>query len=297
MDALRTPDDRFSSLEDWPFAPQYLESFPHGMRLHYIDEGPSDAEDVFLCLHGEPTWSYLYRKMIPVFVEAGARVVAPDWFGFGRSDKPKDDAAYTFEFHRETMIHVVEALDLKRITLVVQDWGGILGLTLPATHPDRIARLLIMNTALAIGTTPSKGFLDWRDYMANTPDLDVAKLMGRAINGASEGTLAAYAAPFPGAGYKAGVRRFPAIVPTAPDAPGAAIAREAGKWWSTEWSGKSFMAIGAQDPVLGPPVMKMMRSVIKNCPEPLVLENEGHFVQESGEVVARAALKSFAEAS
>lgn len=292
MDAYRTPDDRFANLEDWPYEPKYLESFKDGMRLHYVDEGPRDGH-VFLCLHGEPTWSYLYRKMIPVFLEAGGRVVAPDWFGFGRSDKPVDDAVYTFDFHRETMVAFTEHLGLEKVTLVCQDWGGLLGLTLPATHPDLVERLIVMNTALAVGVNPGKGFIAWRDYVANNPDFDVRGLMGRSIENPSEATLDAYNAPFPVPESKAGVRTFPALVPTSPDMPGASVSRKAGEFWSTQWSGKSFMAIGAKDPVLGPKVMNMLRKVIKGCPEPLMIEDQGHFVQESGDVVARAALKSF----
>lgn len=292
MDYFRTPDERFANLEDWPYEPKYLEGLRDGLRLHYVDEGPRGG-DVFLCLHGQPTWSYLYRKMIPVFTAAGGRVLAPDWFGFGRSDKPIDDAVYTFDFHRQTLVAFIEATGLKKVTLVCQDWGGLLGLTLPVTHPDLIERLIIMNTALGTGASPGKGFLEWRDYVANHPDLDVEGLMRRAIPGASEGTIAAYGAPFPTPESKAGVRRFPAIVPIAPDMEGAEISREAAKWWATRWSGPTFMAVGAQDPVLGPPVMKMMQGLIRGCGEPLVLQDAGHFVQEAGDVVAKAALEAF----
>ncbi len=294
MDAYRTPDERFADLEDWPYEPRYLDDLQDGLRLHYVDEGPRDGH-VFLCLHGEPTWSYLYRKMIPVFLEAGGRVVAPDWFGFGRSDKPTEDAVYTFDFHRATMMAFIERLGLEKVTLVCQDWGGVLGLTIPATHPELVERLIIMNTALAVGMDPGKGFKDWRDYVANNPDFDVRKLMSRSIPNANEATLDAYDAPFPVPESKAGVRRFPAIVPISPDMPGATLSQQAASFWSTQWSGPSFMAIGVQDPVLGPAVMKMLRRVIKGCPEPLMLEDAGHFVQESGEVVARAALESFGQ--
>ncbi len=295
MDALRTDDARFANLPDFPFAPRYAHDLPgyDGLRMHYLDEGPRDGH-VFLCLHGEPSWSYLYRKMIPVFVAAGGRVIAPDFFGFGRSDKPVDDAAYSFGFHRGALMAIIEHLQLSRFTLVCQDWGGVLGLTIPATHPDVIARLIVMNTALAIGVHPGKGFIEWRDYVANTPDFDVAGLMKRAIPSLRDEEARAYDAPFPTARHKAGVRTFPALVPISADMPGADLAKKAGLFWSTQWAGASFMAIGKQDPVLGPKVMNTLRQMIRGCPEPLVLEDAGHFVQESGDVVAKAALARFA---
>jgi haloalkane dehalogenase len=294
IESLRTPDERFAELPDWPYEPHYIDDLPgyEGLRLAYVDEGPADGP-VVLCLHGQPTWSYLYRKMIPVFVEAGHRVLAPDWFGFGRSDKPIADEVYTWGFHHKTMLAFVERLGLERITLVCQDWGGLLGLTLPVTHPELIERLIIMNTALAVGTDPGQGFRDWLAYVEAKPDFDVAGLMKRSIPGASDELATAYAAPFPDARYKAGVRRFPLLVAIEPDMEGADTARQAASFWSTRWSGPSFMAVGAQDPVLGPKVMKMMRAMIRGCPEPLVLEDQGHFVQESGDVVARAALAAF----
>jgi haloalkane dehalogenase len=291
--ALRTDDSRFADLPDFPYPAHYLDDLPgyEGLRMAYIDEGPSDGE-VVLCLHGEPTWSYLYRKMIPVFTAAGMRVVAPDFYGFGRSDKPTDDAVYTFDFHRDALLGFVRALDLSRCTLVVQDWGGMLGLTLPVDEPDRIARLLVMNTGLGVGAEPGPGFMAWRDYMAKTPDLDVGKLMQRSVPGLSDAEAAAYSAPFPGPEYKAGVRRFPQLVPTGPDDDGVATARAAAAWWSEEWDGPTFMAVGMQDPVLGPPVMAWLRKLIRGCPEPMQVD-QGHFVQESGDEIARAALAAW----
>ena len=179
METLRTPDERFAVLPGFPYEPHYLEDlegYP-GLRLHYVDEGPADADEVFLCLHGEPTWSYLYRKMIPVFRQAGARVVAPDWFGFGRSDKPTDDAVYTFSFHRNTLLRFVERLDLRNITLVCQDWGGLLGLTAPVDLPDRFKRLLVMNTAIPVGHAISDGFAGWKAFAAQFHDVPVAGLI------------------------------------------------------------------------------------------------------------------------
>jgi haloalkane dehalogenase len=293
---LRTPDERFVDLPDFPYTPIYIDDLKgfEGLRLHYVDEGPQSADRIFLCLHGEPTWSYLYRKMIPVFTAAGHRVVAPDFFGFGRSDKPVDEAVYTFDFHRSMLIAFIEHLNLKNLTLVCQDWGGILGLTLPMDMGDRFPRMLIMNTALATGDIQlSKGFLDWRVWAKDNPDLSPGRLMHLTCPHLSDAECAAYEAPFPDVKYKAGVRRFPQIVPDQPDSPGAELSRSARKWLRNEWAGQVFMAVGMQDPVLGPPVMKALRNEIRNSPEPYEHPEAGHFVQEWGEEIARESLKAF----
>lgn len=292
MKALRTPDERFANLPDYPFAPHYFEG-ASGLRMHYLDEGARDAP-VALCLHGQPTWSYLYRRMIPAFLAAGTRVVAPDFFGFGRSDKPEEEATYTFEFHRNSLIDLIEALDLKRVTLVCQDWGGLIGLTLPMDMPGRFERLLVMNTALGTGDVPlGEGFLAWRAFSNSKPDMDVAALMKRSEPRLSDAEAAAYAAPYPDARYKAGVRRFPNLVPDHSDAGGAALSRRARDFWSKEWTGPTFMAVGMKDPVLGPPAMRMLRKVIRGCPPPLELPEAGHFAQEAGAVIVEAAMASF----
>lgn len=292
MDRLRTPDQHFTDLPDWPYAPRYIDTLTgyDGLRVHYVDEGPKDADRVFLCLHGQPTWSYLYRKMIPPLLESGARVIAPDWLGFGRSDKPVNDADYTFNFHRNLMIAFIKALDLKNITLVVQDWGGVLGLTLPHEMPERITRLLVMNTAIAAGQSAGKGFEDWRAYNAANPDLNIAALMARATPILTQAEAAAYAAPFPDVTYKAGVRRFPDMVMTSPEMEGVDHSKAAIDFLQNRWTGDSFMAIGLQDPVLGPTVMKWLHSIIKNCPEPMEIPQGGHFLQEWGAPIAQAAL-------
>jgi haloalkane dehalogenase/tRNA(adenine34) deaminase len=187
-------------------------------------------------------------------------------------------------------------LELENITLVCQDWGGILGLTLPMDMTDRFSRLLIMNTTLGTGDVKlSKGFLDWRAYVRSRPDLDVAALMRRSIPGLGVEEAAAYAAPFPDVTYKAGVRRFPELVPDRPDAQGAALSRKAREWLRDKWTGQVFMAVGMKDPVLGPPVMQALRNDIWNCPEPYEHSEAGHFVQEWGEEVARRALSAFDE--
>ena len=293
--AQRTPEERFADLPGWLWAPRYIEDLPGfaPLRLHYIDEGPADAEHTFLCIHSEPSWAYLYRRIIPQFLASGARVVAPDFFGFGRSDKPVDDAVYTTDFHRQTLIAFIGRLGLQNVTLVVQDWGGLLGLTLPLAYPSRFARLIVMNTMLATGENLSPGFLAWRDYAAKNPDLPVGALIRRGTPHLTDAETAAYDAPFPDQSFKAGVRRFPQLVPSTPDAPFAQISQQARDWWRTTWRGPSFMAVGMADPVLGPPVMAELRSQIRGCPAPLEIAGGGHFVQEWGEEIARAALAHF----
>jgi haloalkane dehalogenase len=296
MQLLRTPDERFADLPGYSFAANYIDDLPnvHGCRVHYLDEGPVDADVTWLCLHGEPTWSYLYRKMIPVFVAAGHRVIAPDFIGFGRSDKPVDDSVYTFDFHRNMLLAFIDRLGLTNIHLVCQDWGGLLGLTLPMSRAEQFSALLVMNTGLGTGDVPlGKGFLAWREYARNNPDLDVAKLMRNSTPILSDEEAAAYAAPFPDSSYKAGVRRFPDMVADNPDAPGTDISRQAREWWQHEWQGKSLMAIGMQDPVLGPPAMNFLHQFIRNCPAPIEVADAGHFVQEWGEDIAAAAVQTF----
>lgn len=301
--ALRTPDDRFENLPDWSYNPNYIENLPgyEGLRMHYVDEGPKDAV-TFLCIHGEPSWSYLFRKMGPVFTGAGHRFVAVDLFGFGRSDKPVDDEVYTYHFHRNALLAFVEKLDLKNICLVVQDWGGVLGLTLPMAAPDRYSRLIIMNTGLPAGENAGEGFAAWRAFNRANPDLDVGGLMKRATSIMTDDEAAAYDAPFPDQSYKGGVRRFPELVMmregkdkplTDISSEGVETSLKARKFWSEDWTGDSYMAIGMQDPVLGPPVMKMMAAMIKGCPEPVEVAEAGHFVQEWGEPIAKEALKKF----
>jgi pimeloyl-ACP methyl ester carboxylesterase len=298
MDVVRTPDERFERLDGFPFEPRYVDDLPgfDGLRMATVDEGPANSDRVFLCLHGEPTWSYLYRKMIPLFLDSGARVVAPDFFGFGRSDKPVDDAVYTYGFHRRSLLAFIERLDLEHVTLVVQDWGGILGLTLPMEMPDRIDRLLIMNTALPTGEHPlGDGFESWRAFVAGRPDLEVGRLMQYAVPGLTDAAANGYDAPFPDVRSKAGVRRFPELVPRTPDMEGADVSKASLEFLGTRFQGQVFMAVGAQDPVLGPPVMHALRRAIPSCPEPMMLEEAGHFVQEDGERVAVAALESFGD--
>jgi pimeloyl-ACP methyl ester carboxylesterase len=295
IEALRTPDDRFANLPGYAFAPHYRDDLPgyEGLRVHYLDEGPRDAAVTFLCLHGQPAWSYLYRKMIPIFAAAGRRVIAPDLLGFGRSDKPVDEAVYTFDFHRGMLRAFIAALDLRNIALVCQDWGGILGLTIPPEMPDRFTRLLVMNTTIPVGEPVSEGFDRWRTFNRGQTDLDIAGLFRRSQPDLSAEEAEAYAAPFPDARFKAGVRRFPELVMTDPGMDGIAEAKRALEFWRVEWSGTTFMAIGMTDPVLGPDVMARLRTAIRGCPQPLQIVDGGHFVQEKGTTIARAALTAF----
>lgn len=295
-DALRTPDERFATLPGYPWQSRYLADLPSlaGLRLHYVDEGPPGAPRTWLCLHGNPSWSYLYRKMIPVFLAAGDRVVAPDLIGFGRSDKPKREAAHSFRWHREVLLELVERLDLHDVVLVVQDWGGLLGLTLPMADEHRYAGLLVMNTMLGTGDQPlGAGFRAWREMCAKKPDFGVGRLFARGNPHLSAAECAAYDAPFPDRGHRAALRAFPAMVPDHPDADGAAVSRHARDFWKHRWSSQTMMAIGAQDPVLGPRVMQGLRAVIRGCPQPMVVEQAGHFVPEHGAPIAQVAVGYF----
>jgi tRNA(adenine34) deaminase len=295
-DALRTPDTAFADLPDYPWQPRYVNDLPSiaGLRMHYLDEGDANAPLTWLCLHGNPAWSYLYRKMIPVWLAAGHRVVAPDLIGFGKSDKPKKDSFHQFETHRQSLLDLIERLDLQRVVLVVQDWGGILGLTLPMAAPERYKGLLVMNTTLATGEAPlSAGFLAWRDWCQSQPLFDVGKLFARGNRSMTPAETAAYNAPFPDKGYRAALRAFPPMVPEFADSPGAAISRQARDFWRNDRHGQTFMAIGQQDPVLGEPVMRQLQGQIKGCLEPMLLPDAGHFVQEQGRAIAEAAVRHF----
>ena len=291
---LRTPEDRFTNLPDYNFESNYIEGLQgyDGLRGHYLDEGNSESEEVFLCLHGEPTWSYLYRKMIPVFSRHGFRSIAPDLIGFGKSDKPTDENAYTFEFHRNYLLKFIEKLGLNNITLVCQDWGGLLGLTLPLEIQSRFKRLIIMNTGLLTEPVTQPAFLDWKSDLLASDDLQLDEFMKKYAPTLSEQEAQAYAAPFPDSSYQAGVRKFPKIV-ASPDQKCIEISSQAFPFWSNDWDGETFMAIGMKDKMLGPEVMNFMQTVIKGCPAPLEVTEAGHFVQEFGEMVAERALDHF----
>ena len=306
---LRTPEERFADLPGFPYAPSYVDDLPgyQGLRMAYIDEGPSDAP-VALCLHGEPSWSYLYRRMIPVFLEAGMRVVAPDLFGFGRSDKPVDRKLFTYSWHRQSLLNLVERLNLRDVTLVCQDWGGVLGLTLPMEAATRYARLLVMNTSLPLepgagmiaedvfsGRPPETGFGKWRAMAAAAEDMPIGALIQRAAGSGvdmSEAEVAAYDAPYPDKSYKAAALAFPELVPLRADMDGYATGQAAKLFWN-RWQKPAFMAIGPEDTVIPPAAMHALRREINGCSEPYIVEGASHFLQEKGEEIARAALSYY----
>ena len=294
---LRTADARFEDLPGYPWAPRYTSGLPalRGLRLHYLDEGPPDAPVTWLCLHGNPAWSYLYRHMIPVFAGAGHRIVAPDLPGFGRSDKPTDVAQHRFGWHRQVLLEFVEALDLAGVRLVVQDWGVLLGLTLPMAAPHRYRGLLVMNTWLATGAEPlPEGFVQWRAMCRSRPDFSIARLFARGNPQMSEAECAAYDAPFPTLDHRAATQAFPEMVPERPEDDGAAVSRQAQVFWSQHWSGRSMMAVGVQDPVFTPARMERLRAGIRGCPPAMLVAEAGHFVQEHGASIAREALHRLA---
>lgn len=231
MQYLRTPDTRFENLADYAFAPNYLtvdDTEGGQLRVHYLDEGSRTADPV-LVMHGEPTWSYLYRHMIPVFAGAGHRVIAPDLVGFGRSDKPTQRTDYTYQRHVDWMADVLRQLDLRNITLVCQDWGGLLGLRLLALMPDRFARVVVANTALPTGDRPmSAAFESWRRYSQEVPEFRAGRIVhGGTVSGLTDAEVAAYDAPYPDQSYCAGARQFPILVPTTPDDPASSANRAA----------------------------------------------------------------------
>jgi tRNA(adenine34) deaminase len=298
-DALRPQEDWFEGLPNYPWEPHYVSQLPslNGLRLHYLDENHESAQPqqmTYLCLHGNPAWSYLYRKMIPVFTAHGHRVVAPDLIGFGKSDKFKKASQHNFMFHRDVLLEFVKHLDLKRVILVVQDWGGLLGLTLPMAMTERFAGLLVMNTTLATGQAPlSDGFLSWRRWCRDNPDFEVGKLFARGNKHLSAAECDAYNRPFTERGHRAALHAFPPMGPELQSSEGADISARALTFWRDEWQGQSLMAIGTQDPVLGVDVMRNLHQNIRNCPEPMMLNHAGHFVQEHGQIIAESAVHHF----
>lgn len=231
MEVLRTPEERFADLGDYPFAPHYLtitDADGTDLRIHYVDEGPRDAPPVLL-MHGEPSWSYLYRKFIPGLVARGHRVVAPDLIGFGKSDKPAARTDYTYERHVAWMGAWLTALDLNRITLFCQDWGGLIGLRLVAAFPERFARLVLANTGLPVGTAVSEGFNAWLGFSQSAPHFPVGFIVDAGTTRElSSREVAAYDAPFPDESFKEGARQFPTLVPISPEH--ASVAENLAAW-------------------------------------------------------------------
>lgn len=294
MSIIRTPDERFQNLPGFPYQPHYVEL--NGARVHYVDEG---AGEVVLCLHGEPSWSYLYRKMIPV-LSLRRRVVAPDFIGFGRSDKYTELSDYTYKMHRDTIVGFIEQLDLKNITIVVQDWGGLIGLRVVSLIPDRFARLVIMNTGLPTGDGPlPPAFLAWRNFAKNSPDLPVGQIVRGSFVKADGGqpvgcgdclspeVIAAYDAPFPGPEYQAGARAFPLLVPEKPTDEAAPELKAAQAFLMT-WQKPAFALFSDGDAITrgGDLYFRAIIPTAKTQPH-IVIKGAGHFLQEEkGEEVA-----------
>jgi len=281
LPVLRTPDERFASLSEYPFAPNYVET-ADGLRVHYLDEGPSSSAPVLL-LHGEPTWSYLYRTMIPVLVAAGHRCFAPDLVGFGRSDKPSQQADYSYQRHVDWMSEVLlDRLDLGDITFFGQDWGGLIGLRLLAAQPDRFARGVIANTGLPTGDHPmSEAFSAWKQFVHDSAEFRIGNVLARAAVGTlSPEVIAAYDAPFPDESYKAGARAFPTLVPVAPDDP--AHEANCAAWEVLDRFEKPFLcAFSDGDPIF----LGAEHQFIDRVPgaaglDHPTIEGAGHFVQE-----------------
>jgi len=295
MEAFRTPDARFANLPGYSFTPHYITA--GDLRIHYVDEGPRAAAPVLL-LHGEPSWSYLYRKMIPVLTAAGHRAVAPDLVGFGRSDKPVQRADYTYQRHVDWMRAVIETLDLRGITLVCQDWGGLIGLRLAAEHGERFARIVAANTFLPTGDVPAgDAFKAWRKYSQETPEFHVGGIVrGGCATDLSPEVIAAYDAPFPDERSKAGARQFPVLVPTSPDDPAAPANRKA---WEVlrRWPKPFLTAFSDMDPITRGADRLLQEEIPGATGQPhTTIVGGGHFLQEDkGEELARVVVDFIAK--
>jgi haloalkane dehalogenase len=292
MNILRTPDDRFANLPGFAFEPHYVDV--DGLRMHYVDEGPRDTAPVLL-LHGEPSWCYLYRKMIPVLTGAAHRAIAPDLIGFGRSDKPGERSDYTYQRHVDWLAAFVEALELSDVTLVCQDWGGLIGLRVAAEHEERFARIVAANTFLPTGDRPpGDAFMRWQKFSQEAPEFHIGRIVnGGCVSDLSEEVIAAYDAPFPDDSYKAGARQFPMLVPTSPDDP----ASEAnGAAWEVlrRWEKPFLTAFSDNDPVTRGADRLFQAEVPGTKGQPhTTIAGGGHFLQEDkGEELA-AVVNSF----
>ena len=291
MNILRTPDSRFENLLDWPFKPHYTQitdaATGQSLRLACVDEGPRDGPTVLL-MHGEPTWSYLYRHIIPKLVELGCRVVAPDLIGFGRSDKLAERNDYTYERHVAWLSTWLTTMDLQEITLFCQDWGGLLGLRLVAAFPERFARVLAGNTVLPVGTDPGKGFMDWLAYSQTTNDLPIGQIVTMGVTRKlSRDEIAAYDAPFPDASYKAGACQFPTLVPITPQH--ASVAENLAAWRVLAAFDKPFItAFSDNDPVTKGADLVFQKRISGAKGQAHVTLRGGHFLQEDSpdEIVA-----------
>lgn len=279
MDILRTPDDRFDGLDGYPFAPHYVDA--DGIRIHYVDEGPADAAPVLL-LHGEPSWSYLYRTMIPPLVDAGHRCIAPDLVGFGRSDKPSAMEDYSYQRHVDWMRALIVSLDLRRIVLFGQDWGGLIGLRLAAESEDRFARVAAANTFLPTGDIPAgEAFLAWKHYAATTDRFHIGGIVkGGCVSDVGQAVIDGYDAPFPTEELKAGARAFPGLVPVTPDDPASDANRAAWKVLAA-WEKPFLTLFSDSDPITRGADRFLQRAVPGCTGQPhATIEKAGHFLQE-----------------
>lgn len=288
MTVLQTPEDRFINLPGYPFAPHYAEVAP-GLRMHYVDEGDPEAP-VVLLLHGEPSWSYLYRKMIPGIVAAGYRAIAPDLIGFGKSAKPTERADYTYQTHLKWLSNLLVLLDLKDIHLFCQDWGGLLGLRIALDMEDRFASITASNTTLPNGKVPMPpAFKQWQDFSQTVPEFPTGKIIdGGTVNKLTPEIIAAYDAPYPDESYKAGARIFPALVPSEPDDPEAMINQAAWAKYS-KWEKPLLTLFGDSDPIMKGAEQFFIKIVpgAKNTPHEIIPQ-AGHFIQEDqGELLAQ----------
>jgi haloalkane dehalogenase len=286
---FRTPDERFASLPDYAYEPRYTDVA--GLRLHHIDEGEGPT---VLCFHGEPDWSYLYRHMLDSLVAAGHRVVCPDLVGFGRSDKPTDQGWYTYERHVETITAQLAQIELEDVTVVVQDWGGPIGLRWAVEHAEQVGRLVVMNTGLFTGRV-SKGFMNWREFAERTPDLPIGMIMqGATATELSPEVIAAYEAPFPTAESKAGAQRFPLLVPLTPDDPGAAE-MNAVRDELSRWEKPALVAFSDSDPIFPyPQAGEVFTALIPGAGEQVRIEGAAHFLQEDRpQEIVQAMLAAF----
>lgn len=280
MEKLRTPDERFNGLPDYPFEPNYA-TVGDDLRLHYVDEGAKSACPV-LMMHGEPSWSFLYRHMIPPVAEAGFRVIAPDLIGFGKSDKPTETSDYSYSSHVEWMLEWFDSLDLSGVVLFCQDWGGLIGLRLVAARPDRFAAVIAGNTMLPIGEgTPPDAFLAWQQFSQTVPEFPTGMILqGASVRDLTAEEVAGYDAPYPDESFKAGARIFPALVPTAPDHDGVADNRDAWKVLSA-WDKPFVTCFSDQDPVTkgGDKIFQARVPGTKGQPH-RTIKDGGHFLQE-----------------
>ena len=297
MEILRTPDNRIENLPDYPFKPHYLtindRTEDVEIRVHYIDEGDSGSQTV-LMLHGEPSWSFLYRKTVTPFVQAGYRVVAPDLPGFGKSDKPGKRTDYSYARHVQWMQDWLRAMDLQDILLICQDWGGLIGLRLVAAEPHRFARVVTTNTMLPTGDHPAgDAFMKWQKFSQEVPFFPAGQIVNKAVvTPLPEEVIAAYDAPFPDESFKEGARQFPTLVPTRPDDPESQANRDAWKvlmGYEKPW----LCAFGDSDPITGA-AAPVIQKLIPGCQDQphTTLHGGGHFIQEDcGEELSRVVLE------